>query len=130
MRTSRRIEVETDYLVIGAGAMGLAFADELLTRTEAHITLVDKRHAPGGHWNDTYSFVRLHQPSIFYGVESMELAEYRVDDGGPNQGFLTLAEGPTVLEYFHRLMRERLLPSGRVRFLPLSEVEADGTVRS
>ncbi|HET8938855.1 MAG TPA: NAD(P)-binding protein [Polyangiales bacterium] len=61
--------IETDYLVIGAGAMGLAFADELLTRTDAHITIVDKRSAAGGHWNDAYPFVRLHQPSVFYGVE-------------------------------------------------------------
>jgi hypothetical protein len=122
--------MDTDYLVIGAGAMGLAFADELLTRTDAHITLVDKRHAPGGHWNDAYAFVRLHQPSIFYGVESKELAEYRIDESGPNQGLLSLAEGPEILSYFHSLMRDRMLPSGRVRFLPLCEVEADGSVRS
>jgi hypothetical protein len=122
--------LETDYLVIGAGAMGLAFADELFTRTDAHITLVDKRHAPGGHWNDAYAFVRLHQPSIFYGVESKELADYHIDESGPNQGFLSLAEGPAVLAYFHALVRDRLLPSGRVRFMPLCEVEPDGSVRS
>jgi hypothetical protein len=122
--------MQTDYLVIGAGAMGLAFADELFTRTDAHITLVDRRHAPGGHWNDSYSFVRLHQPSIFYGVESKELAEYHIDESGPNQGFLNLAEGPTILAYFHSLVRERLLPSGRVRFMPLCEVEPDGRIRS
>jgi hypothetical protein len=128
--SDRKTPLETDYLVIGAGAMGLAFADELFTRTDAHITLVDKRHAPGGHWNDAYSFVRLHQPSIFYGVESKELAEYHIDESGPNQGFLSLAEGPTVLEYFHSLVRERLLPSGRVLFMPLCAVEPDGSVRS
>jgi hypothetical protein len=122
--------METDYLVIGAGAMGLAFADELLTRSEARITIVDKRHAPGGHWNDAYPFVRLHQPSIFYGVESKELSEYRIDDSGPNQGFLSLAEGSQVLHYFHSLMRDRFLRSGRVTFLPMCEVEADGTLRS
>lgn len=122
--------METDYLVIGAGAMGLAFADELLTRSDAHITLVDKRHAPGGHWNDAYSFVRLHQPSIFYGVESKELAQYRIDETGPNRGFLSLAEGPEILAYFHSLVRDRFLASGRVRFLPLHEVEPDGTVKS
>src|SRR5262245_41710714 len=111
--------METDYLVIGAGAMGLAFADELLTRTDAHITLIDKRHAPGWHWNDAYSFVRLHQPSVFYGVESKELAAYKIDEGGPNHGLLSLASGPQVLAYFHELVRERFLPSGRVRFLPM-----------
>ncbi len=110
--------------------MGLACADELLTRTDAHITLVDKRHAPGGHWNDAYSFVRLHQPSIFYGVESKELAEYRIDASGPNKGLLSLAEGPQIVCYFHSLMRDRFLPSGRVRFLPLCEVEADGSLHS
>jgi hypothetical protein len=122
--------LETDYLVIGAGAMGLAFADELLTRTDAHITLVDKRHAPGGHWNDAYPFVRLHQPSIFYGVESTELAQYRIDESGPNRGFLSLAEWSEILAYFHALVRNRLLPSGRVCFLPLHEVTADGSVVS
>jgi glycine/D-amino acid oxidase-like deaminating enzyme len=123
-------DVDTDYLVIGAGAMGLAFADELLTRTDAHITLVDKRDAPGGHWNDAYSFVRLHQPSIFYGVESKELAEYRIDQAGPNQGLLSLAEGPEILSYFHSLVRDRMLPSGRVRFLPMCDVAADGSVHA
>jgi hypothetical protein len=122
--------METDYLVIGAGAMGLAFADELLTRSAAHITIVDRRHAAGGHWNDAYSFVRLHQPSVFYGVESRELADFRVDDQGPNKGYLSLAEGSEVVHYFHSVMRERLLPSGRVTFLPMCEVEPDGAIRS
>jgi hypothetical protein len=122
--------VETDYLVIGAGVLGLGFADELLTHTDAHITLVDKRHAVGGHWNDAYSFVRLHQPSVFYGVESKELADDHVDDSGPNAGFLSLAEGSQVLSYLHGLMRDRFLPSGRVRFLPLCEVGPDGAVRA
>lgn len=119
---------ETDYLIIGAGVMGLAFADEILTHTDAHITLVDKRHAPGGHWNDAYPFVKLHQPSVFYGVESRELGEYKIDDSGPNAGFLSLAEGPEVLHYLHSLVRERFLPSGRVNFVPNCEVEADGTL--
>jgi len=122
--------LETDYLVIGAGVSGLAFADELLSRTDAHITLVDRRHACGGHWNDAYSFVKLHQPSVFYGVESRELAAPQIDDAGLNAGFLSLADGPAILEYLHAVMRERLLPSGRVRFLPMSEVTPEGAVRN
>ena len=58
--------LETDYLVIGAGATGLAFADTLLQQGDAHITLVDLHARPGGHWNDAYPFVALHQPSAFY----------------------------------------------------------------
>ncbi len=119
---------DTDYLVIGAGAMGLAFADELFTRSpDAHITLVDKRDAPGGHWNDVYPFVRLHQPASFYGVESRELARNELDTQGPNRGFLSLSEGPEIVAYFHAVLRDRLLPSGRVEFRPLTEVQPDGT---
>jgi hypothetical protein len=124
-------DASTDYLVIGAGALGLAFADELFTRDPAaHITLVDKRDAPGGHWNDAYAFVRLHQPATFYGVESRELARGEIEREGPNAGNLVLSEGPEIVQYFHSVLRDRLLPSGRVRFVPMSEVESDGaTIR-
>jgi NAD(P)-binding Rossmann-like domain len=125
----RAMQHATDYLVIGAGASGLAFADELFTRDPtAHITLVDKRDAAGGHWNDVYPFVRLHQPATFYGVESRELARDEIDRDGPNRGCLSLSEGPEIVQYFHALLRERLLPSGRVAFVPLCEVQADGTL--
>jgi hypothetical protein len=114
---------ETDYLVIGAGATGLAFADELVRRSDAHITLVDRRDAVGGHWNDVYPFVRLHQPASFYGVESIELDRGELEADGPNAGYMSLSEGPEIVAYFHRVLREKLLPSGRVRFVPMSEVE-------
>ena len=58
-------EINTDYLVVGAGAAGMAITDELLTHSNASITIVDRRHAPGGHWIDAYPYVRLHQPSAF-----------------------------------------------------------------
>ena len=122
--------IETDYLIIGGGACGLAFADEMLTRSDARMVIVDRRHAPGGHWNDAYNFVRLHQPSVFYGVESTDLADAQVETEGVNAGFLSLAEGSQIISYFHRLMAERLKPSGRVRYLPLHEMGEDGKVRS
>lgn len=122
--------LETDYLIIGAGASGLAFADEMLTRSDAHMVLVDRRHVPGGHWNDAYSFVRLHQPSVFYGVGSRELAEPCFDREGPNAGYLSLATGAQVTGYFHALMEERLLASGRVTWLPGHEMTETGEVRN
>ena len=64
----------TDYLIIGSGAAGMSFADQLLTETNANIVIVDRHHLPGGHWNDAYPFVRLHGPSAFYGVGSRQLA--------------------------------------------------------
>ena len=63
--TTRR--VETDYLVVGAGAMGMAFTDALVDHADVHVTLVDRRCAAGGHWQDAYPFVQLHQASLFYG---------------------------------------------------------------
>jgi hypothetical protein len=117
--------IETDYLVVGAGAVGLIFADELLRHSEAQIVLVDRRHCAGGHWNEAYPFVRLHQPSVYYGAGSRELGSRRIESSGPNAGLYEQASGLEVSAYFEQLMRERLLPSGRVRFFPLHEYAGD-----
>lgn len=122
-------DFKTDYLVVGAGATGLAFADTLLDETDAHITMVDRRDKAGGHWNDAYPFVRLHQPSSFYGVASTELGQRRIDQTGLNKGYEELASGPEVTSYLHKVMRDRLLASGRVQFLPMSEHLGGGQVR-
>ena len=46
---------ETDYLIVGAGAMAMAFADTILKeQPNSTIALVEKRSAPGGHWLDAY----------------------------------------------------------------------------
>ena len=121
--------ITTDYLVIGAGFSGLSFVDELFTNTTSTITIVDKRDQPGGHWNDSYPFVRLHQPSSFYGVESTELSEYRVDEFGPNKGLGSLATGVEIQAYVRDLFAKRFLPSGRVTYLPCTEYLPDGTLR-
>lgn len=65
--------LETDYLFVGAGAMGMAFTDALIDHAEVHVTLVDRRHVAGGHWQDAYPFVQLHQASVFYGFGSTVL---------------------------------------------------------
>src|SRR5689334_5909124 len=54
--------IDTDYLVVGAGASGLAFADALVAEADVEITVVDRQEAPGGHWQHVYPFVRLHSP--------------------------------------------------------------------
>ena len=113
-------QIDTDYLVIGSGTAGLAFADTLLAESDAHITIVDRHGKPGGHWNDAYPFVTLHQPSSFYGVNSMELGSGRKDTHGLNAGLYELASGPEISGYFDRVMNQRLLPSGRVNYHPLS----------
>lgn len=112
--------IETDYLIIGSGASGMAFADTMLQESDAHITLVDRHAKPGGHWNDAYPFVTLHQPSAFYGVNSMALGADRKDTAGANQGLYELASGPEISGYYDKVMRQKLLPSGRVNYFPMS----------
>ncbi len=111
--------IETDYLIVGSGASGLAFADTLLQETDAHITIVDRHAKPGGHWNDAYPFVALHQPSAFYGVNSLDLGSNRKDTIGVNQGLYELASGAEVTGYYDKVMQQKLLPSGRVSYHPM-----------
>jgi hypothetical protein len=110
------VRIETDYLVVGAGASGLAFADALVAEADVDVTLIDRRPAGGGHWVDAYPFVRLHSPSAFYGVSSLPLGQDRVDQTGENAGFYERATGAEVREYF-ALVAARLVDSGRVRVL-------------
>ncbi|KPD21073.1 MULTISPECIES: hypothetical protein [Gammaproteobacteria] len=100
----------------GYNATALAFVDKMLTETDATFLMVDRRSKVGGHWNDAYPFVRLHQPSGFYGVASRPLGRHRLDETGFNNGFFELATGVEVLNYFHSLMDEVFIPSKRVRF--------------
>ena len=111
-------ELETDYLVVGAGAAGMAFTDALLQHSDAAVTIVDRRHAPGGHWLDAYPYVRLHQPSTFYGVSSVPLGEDAIDAVGPNAGFYELAGPDELRAYYERVMVRHFLPTGRVRYFP------------
>ena len=117
--------VTTDYLVKGCGATAMAFVDVMLRESDARFVIVDKRAAPGGHWNDAYPFVRLHQPSSCYGVASRALGHDRRDNDGLNKGYLELASGLEVANYFHQVMHDSFLPSGRVSYFPVSEVLAD-----
>ncbi|NRB00059.1 MAG: FAD-dependent oxidoreductase [Rhodobacteraceae bacterium] len=57
-------EIQYDLCVIGAGIAGL---NALYVATEylpkgARVALIDRRARCGGMWNDTYDYVRLHQP--------------------------------------------------------------------
>jgi hypothetical protein len=110
------VRTATDYLVVGAGASGLAFTDALVAETDAEVTVIDRRHAAGGHWLDAYPFVRLHTPSAYYGVNSLLLGEDRIDDAGENAGFYERATGREVREHFAKASA-RLTRTGRVRIL-------------
>jgi hypothetical protein len=122
--------IEVDYLVVGAGAAGMAFTDALVAHSDATVVMADRRHSPGGHWNDAYPFVRLHQPSAFYGVPSLDLGDDRIDASGPNAGFYERATAAQICHYFQRVMDDKLVASGRVEFLPMTDVVEDGPGRA
>ena len=122
--------LETDYLVVGAGLAGMAFVDSMLDATDADIVMVDRRHAPGGHWLESYPFVRLHQPSAWYGVGSTGLDDDRIEDAGPEVGQHARVSGADLQAYFAAVMRDRLLPSGRVRYFPMSDHLGEGRFRA
>ena len=109
-------ESEIDYLIVGAGAMGMAFADEILRGSrDARVVMVDRRAKPGGHWNDAYPFVTLHQPALFYGVNSRELGS-----GGDD-----LVSRAQILAYYEVALAG-FEETGRFEFLSQHEYRAEG----
>lgn len=117
--------ISCDYLVVGAGASSMAFVDALIARADVDVVVVDRRTRPGGHWNDAYPFVRLHQPSASYGVDSRPLGNDTVDANGPNAGFYECATGVEICEHFDQAMQVTFVGSGRVRFYPMSDYVGD-----
>ena len=117
--------IETDYLIVGAGAAGLAFADALIAECDADVVMVERRHGAGGHWNDAYPFVRIHHTSACYGVNSTILGKESIDLGGPNAGFYDRSTAAEVLAYFQRVLEDVLLPSGQVRFFGMCDYVGD-----
>ena len=123
-------KLETDYLVVGAGALGMAFVDSLIEHNDADIVMVERRYRPGGHWLDSYPFVQLHQPSRFYGVNSTPLGRDRIEPDGMEPGFYERSSGAEICGYFDEIMRHRFLASGRVRFFPMCDYLGDRRFRS
>jgi hypothetical protein len=122
--------IEADYLVVGAGAMGMSFVDTVVTESDATVVIVDRNDQPGGHWLTAYPFVRLHQPSAYYGVNSRPLGTDTIDSNGLNAGFYELAGAGEICSYFDAVMRQQLLPTGRVSYFPMSEYLGDGRIRT
>ena len=121
--------VDADYLVVGAGAMGMAFTDALIGHTDVRVALIDRRHSVSGHWLEAYPFVRLHQASAFYGVASTLLGEGQLQQRGPELGLQERASQPEICVYYERML-ERFVESGKVEFFPNSEYVGDRTVVS
>src|SRR5260370_9463872 len=113
--------IEADYLVVGCGAAGMAFTDSLIDASDAQVVMVDRRHAPGGHWNDAYPFVRLHQPSAYYGVNSVPLGSETIDKHGSNRGMYERASASEICAYYDRVRERGFVPSGQVRLFAMCD---------
>ncbi len=123
----RKVEgLEADYLVVGAGATGMAFTDALTDHADVSVVMVDRRPGAGGHWLDAYSFVRLHQASSFYGVASTLLGGGRIQQEGPEAGLHERAAAPEICAYYDRILHERMLGSAKVAFYPNCDYVGEG----
>ena len=142
-------EICATYFVVGAGAMGMAFVDQVLhDDPECTVLLVDRYGSPGGHWTVAYPFVRLHQPSCAYGVNSMRLGSTDWVDPeelatGREVGLLWSGLGdhtaptqpppPTPHPIHHKICQYFLQvlgnfqSSGRVRWFPKCEGNIEGS---
>jgi hypothetical protein len=121
--------IEADYLVVGAGAMGMAFSDALTDHADVRVAMVDRRHGVSGHWLEAYPFVRLHQASAFYGVASTLLGGGNLQRRGPEEGLQERATQAEICAYYIRML-DQMLESGKVEFFPNSEYVGDHTVVS
>lgn len=115
--------IEADYVVIGAGAAGMAFTDTLLHHGASTVAIIDAGHGPGGHWNHSYPFVTLHLPSHHYGVESRVLGNNSIVRGGLNDGLSSMASGPEIVSYYRDIMDHVFLPTGRVAYFPMTRFD-------
>lgn len=119
------VDVDVDYLVVGAGAMGMAFVDALTASADVSVAIVDRRHGAGGHWLDAYGFVRLHQASAFYGVASRPLGGGHVQSAGPERGLHERAGVAEICDYYARVL-SRLTAGGQVAFHGRCDYLGDG----
>jgi hypothetical protein len=122
--------VDVDYLVIGAGASGMAFTDALIDHADVTVALVERREGVGGHWREAYPFVQLHQSSTFYGVASTVLGAGRRQHEGPEAGLHERAGKPTILAYYEQVLAERMTGPGRVQLFPGCAYVGDRTFAS
>jgi len=115
--TQKKELLQYDYLVVGAGTAGMSFIDTMLTENpKATIVLVDKNTTPGGHWTKADDFARLHQPSCFYGVNSLPLGKHQSKKSRRRERYdlddrATKAE---ILDYYQTVLRN-FEATGRVR---------------
>jgi len=107
-----------DYLVVGAGTAGMSFVDTLITENPAAtVVLIDRNSQAGGHWTQAYPFVKLHQPSCFYGVNSLPLGKTSISKHGTFKERYDVHDRATsadILDYYQKAC-DQFVATGRVK---------------
>ncbi|TNM38391.1 potassium transporter [Nocardioides albidus] len=116
-----------DVVVVGAGICGLNalfVVSDYLERGQ-RVALVDRRERVGGMWNDTYDYVRLHQPHPFFTAGNIK---WRWDKDPSH-----LATKPEVIDhlsYCLEVIKARATVGDYLGWSYLEHDEADGVVRT
>jgi len=109
--------LECDYLVVGAGTAGMSFVDTIITENpDATVVLLDRNSQAGGHWTQAYPFVKLHQPSCFYGVNSLPLGKTFVSKHGNIKERYDIHDrvsGAEIVDYYQTAI-DQFVATGRV----------------
>jgi hypothetical protein len=121
---SGRVE-HYDVVVVGAGIAGLnaLVAASEYVGSDGRVLLVDRRSGPGGMWNTTYDYVRLHQPHAFFTAGDIRWTQRHRREH--------LATKTEVLEHLHHcldVVAGRTGVDTRFGSEYLSHVERDGLV--
>lgn len=117
-----------DLCIIGAGLAGLnalAAAVDYLP-SNARVIMIDKNARCGGMWNDTYDFIRLHQPHPMFTAGDITWKWSRPKD--------YLATGREVMDHFSHctdVLRDKINLDERyaMTFESCEEIVTDGASR-
>ena len=122
--------LQADYLVVGAGALGMGFTDALIDHSEgARVVMVDRRHSVGGHWLEAYPSSGCTSRRASTASPRPCWAAARCRASGPEAGLQERASQPEITSYYARVL-DRLVRTGRVEFLPNSDFDGHRTVTS
>ena len=103
------------------------------TEFDAHVVMVDWLAVSPGVTIERRVPLRCasHQPSAYYGVSIRSVLGHGVamNAAGMNRGMQELSSGAEVLDYYDQVMDQRFLPSGRVTYVPMADLEIAGGAR-
>ena len=108
--------ITVDYIVVGAGASGIAFADTIVGNSDFSVAIVDVNSAPGGHWHSAHDYHQLDLPAARAGMNGLPFSDLCRADPGRHDNAPAHIQTSQVLDYYDRAMTDRLLASEQVQF--------------